>query len=204
MMSNKDRKSTITSRRVLKKFLSLFSIVTYLAFFTTLAFTQSTIPEGLYQFSPMTQSWLPIASDQQLLPGTRLFNPSPRVTQLNLEGDLLTLGPFTEITIGSIRSINTPTLLEVPSGSIRAQVRTSSPQERGVRFQIQSPVATASVRGTEFQFGWSMLEVTSGDVEVKNLLGQVHSVRANQLSQALVQEPIQSVEISLRRNTRID
>jgi len=203
-MKKVDIQVTKTWSLVLKKVTTLLILATYLAIISSLAYTQTARVVGIYQFSPSTQSWLPMNPDQQILPSTRLFNPSPRVIQLTLEGDMLTIGPFTEITVSSIRSLSTPTVLEVPSGSIRAQVRTSSAQERGVRFQIQSPVATASVRGTEFQFGWSKLDVTSGDVEVKNLLGQVHSVRANQRSQALIQEPIQSVEVSLRRNTRID
>lgn len=167
-------------------------------------FSQQVSGQGLVQFSSQTQSWIPLNVERDLIPGTRVFNPSPRSIQVTLGGDTVSIGPFTEVTISSVRTNQSPTVLQVPSGSIRAQVRTASPQERGVRFQIQSPVATASVRGTEFQFGWTNLRVASGDVEIQNLLGQSHSVRENQQSKALAQEPIQSVEVSLRKNTRID
>ena len=83
----------------------------------------------------------------------------------------------------------------MPFGKVDARVR--SADDRRSDFSVTSPVSTASVRGTDFVYDGISLQVTEGDVEIENLIGQTHSVRAGQESRAYANETIVSVETYL-------
>lgn len=85
--------------------------------------------------------------------------------------------------------------LSMPFGKVDARVR--SADDRRSDFSVTSPVSTASVRGTDFVYDGISLQVTEGDVEIENLIGQTHSVRAGQESRAYANETIVSVETYL-------
>ena len=73
--------------------------------------------------------------------------------------------------------------LNLRVGKIKAQVRTTA----GLRqdFRLTSPVSTAAVRGTSFEYDGVNLTVTEGTVVFTNVLGQGRAVQAGQISQIL-------------------
>ena len=65
-------------------------------------------------------------------------------------------------------------------GRVRANVRTA--EGRSADFEVRTPLSTAAVRGTQFEYdGWS-LSVSEGVVEFANLLGQTRTVGAGEIS----------------------
>ena len=73
--------------------------------------------------------------------------------------------------------------LNLRVGKIRAKVRTTA----GLRqdFRLTSPVSTAAVRGTDFEYDGVNLTVIEGTVEFANTLGQRRFVEAGAVSQIL-------------------
>lgn len=67
-------------------------------------------------------------------------------------------------------------------GTVNATIRTSEDLE--VKFTLRSPVATASVRGTEFEFDGVTVQTFEGTVISVNRVGQTRSVVAGQQSSA--------------------
>ncbi len=150
------------------------------------------------------ESWSRITPGDVIAPGTRVFNSSGGSLVLEVNGDKVEVDPLSDFDLVSARNQQDASVMYVRSGGMRAQVVSSRAGEGGVRFQIQSPVATASVRGTVFRFNGVELEVEEGDVQLQNILGQRHSVRADQKSRAFGLENISSVERYLERNTTVE
>jgi len=73
--------------------------------------------------------------------------------------------------------------LNLRVGKIKAKVRTTA----GLRqdFRLTSPVSTAALRGTDFEYDGTNLTVTEGTVVFTNVLGQGRSVQAGEISQIL-------------------
>jgi hypothetical protein len=148
--------------------------------------------------------WNQIEAGSIIPSGARIFNSSYSVLRLDVAGDIVEVAPLTDFQLMSARDEGEASVLYVRSGGLRAQVVSARSGEEGIRFQIQSPVATASVRGTVFTFNGSELVVEEGDVQLENILGQKHSVREDQKSRAYGNENIASVERYFRRNTSVD
>lgn len=82
--------------------------------------------------------------------------------------------------------------MDLSFGRVRSRVRDT--EGRSTDFEVRSPVSTATVKGTDFLYDGSRLEVLEGDVALQNSIGQSHSVRAGQRSRAYGYEGIESVE----------
>ncbi|GEM_PF-5471963 len=72
------------------------------------------------------------------------------------------------------------TTLFLRVGKIKASVR----KVKGLRqdFKVKSPISTAAVRGTEFEFDGKTLKVSNGIVSFVNNLGQKRSVNVGELA----------------------
>jgi len=92
--------------------------------------------------------------------------------------------------------------LNLRVGKIKAKVRTTA----GLRqdFRLTSPVSTAAVRGTDFEYDGINLTVIEGTVEFANTLGQRRFVGAGAVSQILQSGVPQSSEEIKAILTNID
>jgi hypothetical protein len=92
--------------------------------------------------------------------------------------------------------------LNLRVGKIKAEVRTTA----GLRqdFRLTSPVSTAAVRGTSFEYDGVNLTVIEGSVEFANTLGQRRFVPAGAVSQILEAGAPQSSEEIIAVLTSID
>ena len=81
-----------------------------------------------------------------------------------LGNSLLTVRPLTRLTLSELSLIqDTETVqLKLQTGRVRAEVK--APAGAKAQFTIQSPTATASVRGTVFEFDTVNLSVSEGTV----------------------------------------
>jgi hypothetical protein len=148
--------------------------------------------------------WIKINQGDIIPEGSRVFSGNNSRIILDIAGDSVEVAALTDFTVVSSRANDDASVLFVRAGSLLAKVEKARDTDNEVRFQIQSPVATASVRGTTFAFNGIELVVEEGDVQLKNILGQRHSVRGGQKSRAFGNENISSVEVYLRRSTSIE
>lgn len=135
-----------------------------------------------------------ISADEWIITGSR------SILVLQIGRDEVVVEGYTKIQLKAVRGDNAAeaTRVNISSGSLRARVKTAGGARNRERFTVQSPLATASVRGTDFVFNGTELVVYEGDVQLRNVLGQKHSVRAGQESRAYGLERITSVEEVLK------
>lgn len=154
--------------------------------------------EGLVQYRlPDSEAWADLNTNEQLPVGTTVISGRDGSAVLASGSTTIEVSPLSRLTISDveIESDREATEVEMSYGNIRSRVRRS--RDRGTNFSVRSPVSTASVRGTEFEYDGRELAVFSGDVAFANLTGQQHSVRAGQTSRTYRHLPIESVEATL-------
>jgi hypothetical protein len=145
--------------------------------------------------------WRTVAAGDTIYADERIVTGSNARVLLSIGPDTVRLSGYTNVKLESIRgSESEETRVEIAAGSLRAKVRTAGPERNRDRFTVQSPLATASVRGTDFDFNGVELMVYEGDVSLLNGLGQHHSVRAGQESRAFGLTRITSVEEVLKES----
>ncbi|MCX7023380.1 MAG: FecR domain-containing protein [Spirochaetes bacterium] len=95
---------------------------------------------------------------------------------VTLGSSLVTIKPLTRLTFKEIvqREGSESSKLYLTAGRIRAEVNTASGQK--VDFTVQSPTATASVRGCTIEFDCVNLSVIDGIVVYTNSTGQSRTV----------------------------
>ncbi len=83
---------------------------------------------------------------------------------LKVAGSLITVDPLTRLTLEQLSESGDAHSTEVflDLGTIGANVKTA--ENKRVNFRVNTPVATASVRGTAFRMGLDSLKVTEGTV----------------------------------------
>jgi len=99
-------------------------------------------------------------------------------------GTTITVRPLTVLTLKEIqKSAETETLnVNMQTGRVRVDVK--PPAGTKADMKVTSPIATASVRGTSFEFDTSNLYVSEGTVDFIGSIGQNVFVRAGESSRA--------------------
>lgn len=102
---------------------------------------------------------------------------------LESESSTIIVQPLTRLTIEELqtRSAGSKTSISLRTGRILASVKKSS--EAPTRFQVRSPVATAAVRGTAFDFNGFQLSVEHGLVAFGSDGGRLVTVPLGALSE---------------------
>lgn len=107
--------------------------------------------------------WVSLEEGDTVEKGTIISTGFNSEAVLSVKESNFTLGPLTRITVEDLTSAGTKdnTQLFIDSGSISVAV--DSAEGRRTGFKVRSPVATASVRGTEFKISSSgRLSVSQG------------------------------------------
>ena len=102
-----------------------------------------------------------VPAENQELPATTLVSTGINASaRLQIGGSSLILQPLTRLSLEEIRveTGKESTRLNLNTGRVSAQVRSTAGRE--VNFEVRSPVATASVRGTDFDFDGARLQVS--------------------------------------------
>ena len=108
----------------------------------------------------------------QTLSGDSSISTGFRSTALIALGNtLLTVRPLTRLTITELSQDRDPERvdLNLEAGRVRAEV--NPPDNAGIDFTVRSPAATASVRGTVFEFDTYNVTVVEGAVEFSGAMG---------------------------------
>ena len=98
-------------------------------------------------------SWVSVSAGETLQKGAVLSTGFKSSAELTIDNSTVSVGPLTRMTIEQLASNNvkSETQLYLDSGKVSANVQ--KPEGKKVDFKVSSPVATASVRGTEFTMG---------------------------------------------------
>jgi len=97
---------------------------------------------------------------------------------IDIGSSAITVRPLTRLTLTEIQNSNTHEALNVNLQSGRVRVDVKPPAGKKAVMSVQSPSATASVRGTSFEFDTNNLYVTSGSVSFAGSRGQQIMVNA--------------------------
>jgi hypothetical protein len=91
---------------------------------------------------------------------------------IGLGDSILVVSPLTRLTLAEIKKLQTTdqVSLHLRAGRVRAEV--NPPAEGKVDFTVRSPSATASVRGTVFEFDTLTLSVEEGTVSYAGSAGK--------------------------------
>jgi hypothetical protein len=86
-------------------------------------------------------------------------------------GSVITVRPLTRLTLAEIQSSSGAENININLQSGRVRVDVTPPAGARANFTVQSPSATASVRGTSFEFDTRSLWVTEGTVSFRGSSG---------------------------------
>jgi hypothetical protein len=114
--------------------------------------------------APGASAWRTAAVGQELEPETLVSTGFKSEAILDLRGSTLQVRPLTRLSLGELEAAADADRIgiQLRSGRIRADVK--PPAGGKVEFTVRSPIATASVRGTVFDFDTVNLSVEEGTV----------------------------------------
>ncbi|MBQ4377874.1 MAG: FecR domain-containing protein [Treponema sp.] len=137
----------------------IFSLIFGFATFSSFAF-QATVVSAKGKAEVQSGSeWVAIKTGDTLDQGAVIQTGFKSEVVLKLKESTVTVAPLTRITLQTLAERNgvagapgkDETSIFLDTGSLKSNVQKS--QDRRVGFTVRSPVATASVRGTEFRLG---------------------------------------------------
>ncbi len=121
------------------------------------------------------QAWVPVKAGMSLGLGTTISTGFNSTAVLELGSSVLQVKPLTRLRLNELvareGTVTTDLFLQV--GKIRAEVK--SAEGLAQDFKVKSPVSTAAVRGTGFEYDGYELYVFEGTVTYSNLTGQSRS-----------------------------
>ena len=121
------------------------------------------------------QAWVPVKPGMSLGLGTTISTGFNSTAVLELGSSVLMVRPLTRLRLNELvaRQGTVTTELFLQVGKIRAEVK--SAEGLAQDFKVKSPVSTAAVRGTGFEYDGYELYVFEGTVTYSNLTGQSRS-----------------------------
>ncbi|MFA6505170.1 MAG: FecR family protein [Treponemataceae bacterium] len=137
---------------------------------------------GKVEYQKVGADWRPAKSGVKIGKGTIVSTGFKSTAALKLDDTTISLKPLTRLTLEALVKTQggTQTQLYLLAGRVKADV---PPQAgRTTDFRVKSPTATASVRGTGFEFDGINLIVDRGSVELKTPTGQYRMIAAGEFS----------------------
>ena len=130
---------------------------------------------GKVEILSAQQAWVPVKPGMSLALGTTISTGFNSTAVLELGSSVLMVRPLTRLRLNELvarqGTVSTDLFLQV--GKIRAEVK--SAEGLAQDFRVKSPVSTAAVRGTGFEYDGYELYVFEGTVTYSNLTGQSRS-----------------------------
>ncbi|MGO8692038.1 MAG: FecR domain-containing protein [Rectinemataceae bacterium] len=126
--------------------------------------------------------WQPAAVGSKLPAGGSISTGFNSMAVLDLGHSVVTVKALTRISLSELAQSGSKltTRLALRVGAVNASIKTGEGLSQD--FSIKSPVSTAAVRGTRFDFDGENLTVQSGLVSFSNLVGEHHSLGAGEHS----------------------
>ncbi|MDR0586138.1 MAG: FecR family protein [Treponema sp.] len=139
--------------------------------------------QGTVEIKKPGATWVPAAAGQALEEATLVSTGFKSSALLEIGNSTLVVRPLTRLSLREIRSAAESERVEIQlsAGRIRADVKPPT-GGRNTDFTVRSPTATASVRGTVFEFDTVNLSVDEGTVSFFGADNTVVYVMAGQTS----------------------
>lgn len=160
----------------MKKSLCTFFTATFIAAFGSAAFAdavqmQAVVKKTSGKAEVQSESgWVPIKEGEKLEKGAVIQTGFKSEVVLQIKETMVTVAPLSRITLEQLvaKEGKDETRIFLDTGSLKSNIKKS--EDRSVGFKVRSPVATASVRGTEFKvtnkFRSTDVKTFSGSVAV--------------------------------------
>jgi len=161
-------------------FLIIFLSVGLLAFGEAAVFRDV---KGKVEYQLAGDDWMPAKVGASIPQGTVISTGFKSTAALEVMGSVIQVKPLTRMMLDElVRSASgTKTGLTLLAGKVKAEVKPSSEASATV-FNVKSPTATASVRGTGFEFDGANILVGHGDVVFSNQWNIARSVQGGEFS----------------------
>ncbi len=127
-------------------------------------------------------AWKPATKGMALAKNTAISTGFKSVAVLTLGSSILTVKPLTKLSLEEIVKLEGSEQVKLYLSAGRVKAAVSAPAGGSTDFSVKSPSATASVRGTGFDFDGANLAVTEGVVVFVGANGQAVQVPAGALS----------------------
>ena len=147
-----------------------------------LAQTDATVRSvsGKVEIQPAGGGWIPLAAGDRIAQGSTISTGFRSTAVLEVGSAVLEVKPLTRMRLDELieREGVVKTELFLRVGRVKADVR----QREGLQqdFRLSSPVSTAAVRGTSFEYDGVNLQVLEGLVAIANAYGQSIAVSGGQ------------------------
>lgn len=144
--------------------------------------SQAVIKEatGKVELLGAAKAWVAAKPGMKITPGTTISTGFNSTAVLDLGGSILSVKPLTRMRLEELvqkeGTVQTSLFLQV--GKVKADVKSAAGLTQN--FKVKSPVSTAAVRGTGFEYDGYDLYVYEGVVTYSNLLGQQRSYGAGE------------------------
>lgn len=141
--------------------------------------------KGKVEYSSDGQTWFPAAPKQVLKQGDYISTSFKSSAVIVVNGSLINVKALTRMTLDELTktSDGPQTELYLVSGKVSVEVKPSANEEI-TTFKVKSAMATASVRGTGFEFDGENLLVNHGSVQLMDGLGVARSVNGGEFGNA--------------------
>jgi hypothetical protein len=128
------------------------------------------------------EGWVPAAVSQEIRSGDTISTGFNSFLVLELSNSRIQMKPLSRLTLDELVKSEgtTKTAVSLRVGRVRVQVDKAEGLSHD--FTVKTPVSTAAVRGTEFDFDGVRLKVLNGVVAFSNRQGQRRSVAGGESS----------------------
>jgi hypothetical protein len=127
-------------------------------------------------------TWKPAAKGMKLDKNTAISTGFKSVAVLSLGSSTLTVKPLTKLSLEEIVKLEGSEQVKLYLSAGRVKAAVSAPAGGSTDFSVKSPSATASVRGTDFDFDAVNLVVNEGAVVFVGANGQAVTIPAGGIS----------------------
>lgn len=139
--------------------------------------------KGKVEYQTKGEAWLPAKVGLEVPAGTSISTGFKSTAAIEVLGSVVFVKPLTRIVLEDLvrNSVGTTTKLTLLAGKVKAEVKPSS-ATAVTDFDVKGPTATASVRGTGFEFDGVSLLVNHGEVDFSNKWQVSRSVHGGEFS----------------------
>lgn len=141
--------------------------------------------KGKVEYQAAGDDWLPAKVGLEVPVGSAISTGFKSTTAIEILGSVVFIKPLTRVVLDELarNPAGTQTSLTLLSGKVKAEVKPSSAASE-TAFTVKGPTATASVRGTGFEFDGENLLVDHGEVKLANRWNINRSVQGGEFSSA--------------------
>jgi len=141
--------------------------------------------KGKVEYQLEGEGWMPAKVGVKVPAGAMVSTGFKSTAALEVLGSIVMVKPLTRMVLDELvkSTGGTKTGLTLLSGKVKTEIKPSS-ATNNTEFNVKSPTATASVRGTGFEFDGENILVNHGAVEFANNWGISRSIEGGEFSTA--------------------